>query len=198
MTDYSQAGEQALILKALEHYDHEANKARFLEIGGWHPEQLSNTRALYELGWSGVIIEPSPRPMQSFLDAYGFDERITLIQAAVAMETGLMPMYVTDDALSTSSEDEYQRWKDAAKFRGKMLVPTITLEQIGNQFGGFDFVSIDAEGTSADLCLKLWSLGQFPPVICCEHDGRTTELMATGSSHGYTMKGNDTNLVMWR
>jgi FkbM family methyltransferase len=180
--------------------------SRFLDIGAWHPTRFSNTRALYELGWSGVMIEPSPQPMLNLLDVYGFDERVTLIQAAVSLECGLVPLHITDDATSTSSGEQYERWRNdgpagekGSKFRGHVYVPTITLEQIANQFGGFQFWNIDAEGSSADLFLQMLKLGLYPAVVCCEHDERAKEILTAATAQHYRcVLVNSTNLVVVR
>ena len=195
MQDYSQSGEQAAILDAFEG----RAPGMFLDIGGWNPTVFSNSRALYELGWAGLIIEPSPGPMLSLLAAYGEDTRVRLIQAAVAINPGLLTLHVTDDAVSTSSQDEYDRWKGTAKFLGSLIVPVITLEQIAAQFGGFDFWNIDAEGHSANLFLRMLALGYFPRCVCVEHDSRTTELLGAATAAGYRATlVNQTNLVVVR
>src|ERR1700683_5262801 len=84
MKDYSQYGEQAAILAAFAPTPKEGvvivQEARFLDIGAYHPTDKSNTRALFELGWSGVMIEPAPGPMRSLLAEYGNEPRIALIQ----------------------------------------------------------------------------------------------------------------------
>ncbi len=196
MTDYSQSGEQTAILAAFEGRE---CQRRFMDIGAWHPVQFSNSRALYELGWRGVMIEPSPQPMLNLIDAYGNDERITLIQAAVSLIPGFVSLHVSDDAISTASETEYERWKDAAKFRGRITVPVITLAQIAAQFGGFDFVSVDTEGTSAELFLQMLGLELFPTCVCVEHDGRLVEICEAATRNDYKLVfSNATNAVMVR
>jgi len=195
MQDYSQSGEQAAILDAFEG----AAPGLFLDIGGWNPLVFSNTRALYEVGWGGLIIEPSPGPMQTLLDAYGDDRRIKLLQACAAVRLGIQTLQVTDDAVSTSNPEEYERWKGIAKFRGSLMVPAITLEQIADQFGGFDFWNIDAEGHSANLFLHMLHIGHFPRCVCVEHDSRTTELLGAATAAGYRATlVNQTNLVVVR
>ena len=174
--------------------------ARFLDIGAWHPAQFSNTRALYELGWSGVMIEPSPGPMRSLLAEYGNDGRITLGQAAVALDSGpMIRLHVTDDAVSTSREEEYQKWKERGGFLGALMVPRITLAEIAAWFGGFDFWNIDAEGLSADLFLQALTIGLLPTCVCVEHDGRLVELANAATRQHYTMTySNATNAVFAR
>lgn len=194
LKDYSQYGEQTAIHTALAGHP----IGRFLDIGAWAPETFSNVRALYEIGWSGVCVEPSPGPMLGLLEAYGEEPRVTLIQAAMALESNrLIKLHVTDDAVTTESQAEYEKWKDAAKFRGSMIVPTVTLEQIANQFGGFQFISFDAEGLSAELFLKMLKIPWRPQCVCVEHDSRTTEILAAATAAGYKISlVNSTNVVM--
>lgn len=193
MTDYSQNGEQAAILEACK------GDGRFLDIGAWHATQFSNTRALYERGWGGVLIEPSPGPMLGLLGSYGRDERITLIQSAVSAHGGLVTMQITDDAVSTSDSGVYDTWKNTASYRGAMMVPSLTWRDIATQFGGFQFVNIDAEGASSQLFLAMLSQGIFPSAVCVEHDGRTTELLSAATPHNYkAVLVNGGNMVVTR
>lgn len=196
MKDYSQAGEQEVILRAFEEKPVEAK--RFLDIGAWNATDKSNTRALFEIGWSGVMIEPSPGPMHGLLAEYGNEPRVTLIISAVSLEPGLVKLIITDDAVSSPGGAHFETWKDSAKFIGSMLIPAITLDQIFNQFGGFDFVNIDAEGVSADLFLHMLGMGIFPTCVCVEHDGRTTALLDAASKLNYAGKVIGANLIVWR
>jgi len=233
--DYSQYGEQDHILKAvvdcwIAGVDPFPSHGTFLDIGSWHPTIFSNTRALIELGWSGVIIEPSPGPFINLMRAcvkcgdmpaevhvevdgrmpippmtcekcggtrYGYEPRLTFILAGVGLEAGLVSMKATHDALSTSSEAEYQKWKEVGGFYGRYLCPLITLEQIQSQFGGADFCNIDAEGVSCDLFLHALQLGWRPRCWCIELDrGREHEVLLAASGAGYVAHTTTGNVVL--
>jgi FkbM family methyltransferase len=196
---YSQYDEEGYIVAACHDATVRPSSGRFLDIGAWSAKDFSNTRALYELGWSGVMIEPSPGPMLGLLKEYGNDPRITLVQGAVTCEPGLIALHVTDDAVTTSNECEFEKWKDTAKFHGKMTVPGIPLDYIARQYGGFDFVNIDAEGISADLLLQALRLGWQPGCICVEHERREGEIIAAATPlHYHVVYGNGTNMVLRR
>lgn len=199
MKDYSQYGEQGAILKAIERLGGAGQKS-FLDIGAYHPTVFSNTRALFELGWRGVMIEPSPGPMLSLLKEYGEDDRITLIQACVGHDLNhWVELQVSDDAVSTTDKGVFEQWKGTAKYYGSMLVPAITLHEIANRFSGFDFVNIDAEGVSVDIFRDMLDLGMFPPVVCCEHDGRLVEILELATRQHYSgVFSNATNVVLAR
>jgi len=63
---YSQHDEQLYIVE----YFIDKPNSKFIDIGGFNPFKFSNTRCLYELGWSGVVVEPSPTCFQSFIKEY--------------------------------------------------------------------------------------------------------------------------------
>lgn len=192
---YSQFDEEAAILKAFIGY----GPGRFLDIGAWHPTTFSNTRRLYEHDWSGVMIEPSPGPVLNLLAEYGNADRVVLVQACVGLEPGLIAMHVTNDAVTTANDAVYQQWKDTVKFNGSMMAYCITMADISNRFGGFDFVNLDAEGSSVDLFLEMQRLGWTPRCVCVEHDDRMAELCGAATAAGYAVTySNGTNAVLVR
>ncbi len=128
---------------------------------------------------------------------YGVDERLTFVLAGVGITASLTQMRATHDALSTSSDQEYEKWKGVGGFYGRYLCPIITLEQIALQFGGFDMVNIDAEGVSCDLFLHALALGWRPRVWCVEIDrGREHEVGLAATNAGYVQHVTTGNVVM--
>ncbi len=196
---YSQYDEEQAILSAVGHIQN----GKFLDIGAYHPTVFSNTRALYERGWSGVMLEPSPEPFLSLLKEYGKEPRIELIQAAVTLEEpGLLRFHATADAVSTSDPASYEKWKDHAAFTGDFWAATITLDDVLEHFGPFDFVDIDSEGSSVDILERLWwNFEKNPPpaCVCVEHDGMIDKVQKMASQVGYReLYFNGTNLVFGR
>lgn len=180
---YSQNNEENLIAQVFDG----KTDGRFLDIGAYDAKLLSNTRALYERGWSGVMVEPSPGPMTTLLKEYGNDPRIILVMAAVTKCAGLVKMHATDDPISTSSEVALKIWQDDGyKFYGSFLAQSITLELLVYLFGvNFDFIDIDVEGGSADLFLAALTFPLRPRLYCVEHDHRHAELVPIAAKKGY-------------
>jgi FkbM family methyltransferase len=188
---YTQGQEERFILDALG-----GHIGRFLDIGAFHPKVFSATRALYELGWSGVMIEPSPGPFRALMDEYGNDDRIELICAAIGKDRGLKKFYSSDDAIGTLEREHFDKWSKHAKYNGSFWVPTLTISDILEQFGAFEFVNIDTEGISASICLDLAKSQMRPRCICVEHDGRQAELLDAWQQRGYRpLLSNAENLV---
>lgn len=192
---YSQNNEQEVLLSFLP------KTGRFLDIGAFHPTQLSNTRALYEMGWSGVMVEPSPGPMISLLREYGNDDRITLIQAAIDPHLGgLTHMHITDDAVSTSSESVRKIWDKEGGYFGRVWVPLMPASALASGLGLFDFVDIDAEGQSADIFLAMLGIETCRPICyCVEHDSREAEITKAAAKAGYSVAAaNGENIIFRR
>lgn len=192
---YSQFDEEQAILDVCLKND----TGTFLDVGAWHPTDKSNTRALFEAGWSGVMIEPAPEPFLSLLKEYGHEPRVQIICAALGWERGLAKLHVTADMLSTLSDEHRAKWEQVAAYYGQFWTPVVTWDDIFNQFGGFEFVNIDAEGTSVELFFKLLETAARPTCICLEHDGRLVEAAARATAQGYRITySNGTNVVMAR
>jgi FkbM family methyltransferase len=187
-----------------------------LDIGAWSAADKSNSRALIEKGWEAVLVEFAPGPLRKLVYNYGPEGRrqtcvddiqvsevgsqaITIVGAAFALEPGLIEMHITDDAVSTNSLENYDVWKERGNYIGKLWVPTVTMEDIFNRFGegGFDFVSIDTEGSSVDIALAFLKTEMFPKCYCIEHDKKTHDLLSVALNRGYQARYlNDTNIVL--
>src|SRR5690348_16493090 len=127
---YSQNEEEAAILQACAGID----GGRFLDIGAWHHSQFSNTRALYEKGWRGVLVEPAPGPLKELVREYGGVHGMYVIGAAVGVAPEVRPLQITDDALSTTEVERAKEWDSIAKYYGSLWVPFLTVRQILEQF----------------------------------------------------------------
>jgi len=80
---YSQGNEEAFIV---EWFD--GRRGRFLDIGASDGIRYSNTRRLFELGWHGVLVEPSPATFAMLLQNYRDHNEIMCVNCAVASEGG--------------------------------------------------------------------------------------------------------------
>jgi FkbM family methyltransferase len=182
---YSQGDEEKYILQAVAAF---TTDGRFLDIGAWHAKNLSNTRALFERGWSGVMVEPSPEPFLNLLREYGLNHQIQLVCGAVGVDHFITKFQASSDALTTSNEQNYERWKAVGGFYGSFYVPVITIPDIIERFGDdFDFVSIDAEGNSVDLFHALLATEIRSKCICVEYDSRADECIAAAAGKGYRL-----------
>lgn len=202
---YSQNDEQAHILKWVEYNEAKVVASgcepsrRLLDIGAWDPKTFSNSRALIEAGWGGVLIEPSPIPFAALINAYVDREDITLLNGAVSCMDDFMWMDTTPDALSTFDAGEREKWESRGTKFQRRLVPTWTIETLLTAFGGFAFVNIDTEGNAVDIAREYLATGQEPYCICVEHNRRIEELMKYAQPRGYAaVHITDENVILAR
>lgn len=191
---YSQRDEEKHILEAVK----DCSRKRLLDLGAWDPKVFSNSRALIEQGWGGVLVEFSPRPLRALIEEYKSRADVEVVAAAVGVIDGLQQFALTDDAVSTTTNSEqFQTWKKAGNYYGRALVPVIALTTLLERFGAFDFVSIDTEGSSVDLLKALLATEMFPQCICCEHDGRVIELLQMARARSYhSVYESEENIVL--
>lgn len=195
---YSQFDEDTTIVRLLGD-----TKGRVLDIGAWDPKTFSNSRLLIERGWPAVLVEFSPAPVRALVQEYGARDDVQILQAAMTLDGngGFGRFDISDDGLSTNTEAIRTKWNEKGGYYGHLWVPQLTFERLFFQFGGgFEFVNIDTEGTSADLAVQLLTTyQQRPKVLCVEHDDRILELQIAAQTVGYRIAhANGTNLILAR
>lgn len=187
---YSQNGEEKVILDIFG--DH---VGRFLDIGAWDGKTFSNTAALVDLGWNGVLVEASPHSFDALANRYEGNDRLQLVCAAmVTRAEGPVLLHETPDALSTTVAAHRDKWASQARFR-PIHVGTFDWRQLIDAFGdSFDMVTIDTEGTSALLYFSMPPRIR-PRVIVIEHDSRVDDILAHAGD-AYRMVYHDGNNVI--
>lgn len=148
MRRYSQSKEQDIILRYFRN-----RRGVFLSLGENDGITLSNVRALFEKGWTGVCVDASPRAFERLSALYA-GTTVECYNVAIAERVGELMFHESgthlgtgDVALvSTLMEQERKRW---AKENFETIpveatdVPTLLLRSAHKRF---DFVSIDVEG----------------------------------------------------
>lgn len=176
MKDYSQNGEQAIILN----YFKEKNGC-FLSIGENDGQTLSNVRALALSGWTGTCVEPATEAFSKLQELY-VDTPIECFNVAIGTENGRIAFYdmgthlgkEDTSLLSTINKKEIDRWKGTVEFRETECTSWTfeTLEQ-NSLYLTYDFISIDAEGMDYEI------LKQIPltdvKMVCVEYNGKDEE-----------------------
>jgi FkbM family methyltransferase len=147
----------------------------FMDIGGFHPFQLSNTRKLYELGWKGIYLEASLICFDSFVKEYNNDDRITLFNKAVVSNDNNAEKIVlfesNGDAVSTTSPEHVSKWQKSGIIYKPVEVETIKTSKLENLYPVVDFLSIDVESTNFEIFSSFTdSYISNVKMLCIEHD----------------------------
>jgi FkbM family methyltransferase len=180
---YSQNSEESYIVD----YFKDKKLGKFMDIGGFNPFMFSNTRKLYEFGWDGIIVEPSPTCFKSFIDEYEGNDRIALLNIAVGDTTDHIKFYESEgDAVSTTDIDHKNKWAKCGVPYREITVPIMETESFFNTYcKGVDFLSIDTESTNMGIFRKIPSwVWESISCICIEHDGAYVEIKGTLVDYG--------------
>lgn len=196
---YTQNNEEEHILR---HFDGRP-AGRFMDIGAFAAMDLSNTRALVERGWKGVMVEPSPVPFTGLLKAYGSTAGIELVNAAVTDGApGLVEWFDSGgDAISTTVTDHRDKWAASGIKYTRSWVYMMPMSALFDRFGfDFDFLSLDVESANFQLftALPLDRLERLRMIVI-EHDNQWQEMLRRASPHGYSLVAiNGENLILSR
>lgn len=176
---HAQHGEDVVLHRALR----TVARGRYVEVGANHPERLSITRAFYDLGWSGVTVDPvaayaelhrQERPRDTFVQAAVTD------QDAEEVEFHLFP----DTGLSTLDADVAGRHQAAGREPVAVTVPArrldAVLEDAGLQGEELHFLVVDTEGAEAQVLRSLDLTTWRPWVLVVE----STVPLGTEQTHG--------------
>lgn len=188
---YSQNQEEQHILNYFQ-----GQIGRLLDIGANDGKTLSNSRALLEQGWHGVLVEPSPSAFDRLSEnSLGLD--VHLIQTAIGAKKGKVEFHESGEhlgngdtsLLSTLVKDETTRWGDTVEFK-KIKVPAVTIAAFLESFPGpYDFITIDTEGMDWTILQGIDLTETQTRCVCIEHNGNTEMLnnfITYCAQHGLT------------
>lgn len=199
---YSQNNEQEVISEVFGDF-----VGGFLDIGACDGRLNSNTLALVEKGWSGVLVEPSPRAFVKLQELHGANPKLVLIHAAVSLSHDLAPFWDGPSALGYSTTEEGNRikWDHLCAFENQFWMPTLPLMDLMpfvmglGYLSSFDLLSLDTEGTSVQLFQSFPFSMVKPRVVCVEHDGLIPDCQAVADRYGYReIARNAENLIYVR
>lgn len=184
---YSQNDEQQVIEAFFE-----GRHGRFLDIGAYDGITFSNTRRLLELGWFGVVVEPSPRNLVKLLKAMEpFASRCVVIASAVGSGNRMAQLYV-DDTVERG-------WAATIAPEGRvsvlnanpmcLMVSVIDVNTV-MEYGPYQFLSLDAEWMDFEILESMDPRWLEPlELICAEpSDHKARERMkAWFQERGFTL-----------
>ena len=171
---------------------------KLLDIGAFDGMTFSNTHALMKQGWEGIFVEASPKMVAACQrNLKGLNAHIC--QACIVHEpvTGMIPFYDNDQATATTSTAHVEKWKALTPFEPIMLMP-VHYKSILSVYGKtFDMVSLDIEGQSAELFMKIFPEMPEVDLWVVEHDDRKEEIKALAQGFACLYE-NGENVVLGR
>lgn len=144
---------------------------RLLDIGAYDGRTFSNTLALLESGWQGVLVEGSPSVFVHLVTNTKH-VNVELVNACIVpFASDLVTLYDNNGAVATINERNHEIWKAKTEFN-PITVMTCNSSRLLKRFGtNFDMVNIDVEGGSVDLLEDLVPHMRDVKMWVIEHDG---------------------------
>ncbi|MGF1654426.1 MAG: FkbM family methyltransferase [Actinomycetales bacterium] len=163
---YAQNGEDVVLRRALRDVDHGC----YVEVGGNDPTELSVSRAFYDAGWQGVVVEPVTAYARRFRAERPRD---TVVEAAVTSTPGPVTLHQIDDTgLSTLSGDVAEHQQRSGWDVHDVEVAGRRLDEVLDEHlpPGRDvhFLVVDVEGAEADVLASLDLARHRPWVLVVE------------------------------
>lgn len=137
----------------------------YIDVGANDPVDCSITKHFYDSGWSGINVDPAPKPFASIARARKRDINLNV---ACSNRSGSMTLHAARiSALSTFSEEEVVIHRKQGFEFDTITVPVVTLASICAEHvreRQIDFLSIDVEGHEREV-LEGADLRRFRPRV---------------------------------
>ena len=144
---YAQNYEDVLLHRALA----EVENGFFIDVGAWHPDQDSVTRAFSERGWRGINIDPLESSLSLFKARRPRDVNLVVF---VGERSGTVDFFEIDGTgLSTSDADAAAGYRASGYDVQTRPVTTATLVEICDAYapGTVHFLKVDCEGSERSV-----------------------------------------------
>lgn len=174
--DYSQLGEQMVVMNILGRMDQSKINKVYIDIGAFHPYKGSNTYKLYLKNWRGVVVDPNPNKTKQFSSERPQD--ICLTKAVIPdswtiTEVEMRSSGALDARESITPELNKNNHLDQETNRDSYIAKTIKISDVlqicVEKLGMPAFMSVDIEGLEGDL-IQGTDFVKYPiPVLCIEH-----------------------------
>lgn len=210
--DYSQSGEQWILLDWLGRCGALRSTPRFLDLGAFDGYTGSNTRALSDQGWEGVLVEADARAFLRLQANHAGNAKMTFINAAVVGEevpkskgsktrsikvnnslsrvARVRKFWDAGDQISTV----FQNHELGERVKGHWWVGCVTPYDIALALGSeFEVVSLDVEGSDLDVVRALAPVLTHTRIVITEdimpygdfEPGYYERLMRAWAAHGF-------------
>ncbi len=187
---FSQEGEDMILRRIFGH----KKNGFYIDIGAFHPQNLSNTYFFYQLGWRGLNIDAMPGSMKIFNQIRPRD--INLEKAISHTKETLTYYEFNAPNLNGFSEElslARDGWKVGeweAQLLNKSEITTYTLAEVLNEYlienQVIDFLSVDVEGLDYQVLMSNdWS--KYQPNIVLVEDLEITSLDRINNSKIYNL-----------
>lgn len=179
----SQHGDQEIIFAFF--ITHPPKNHIAVDVGAFGRD-MSNTFALLELGWKGLLIEANPDRCKVIEKEFaGLD--VTIVNAGVGSSKKRMPLHLHSELGHDSLLPD---WYPQDKTDGKVVIDVYPLETLLREHAipvDFDLLSIDTEGMDDKIIRKLFTGSDFRPRLIVTECTSYGDPIGLFKRFGYTL-----------
>ena len=194
---YSQHDEELYILDFFKNKE----TGTLLEIGAYHPELFSNSRALILKGWEAFLVEASPECFDTIYNFYKRNSKVHVYNTALNNYDGNMIFYNSSGAVATGRKQHYDIWKNIQKDFVEIEIPCLCWKTFYNYIFNkkFDFISIDIEGMDFEVLKQIDLDETGTSLVCIEHTYELTDIIDYLAKYNFSViHTNGENLIVGR
>ena len=173
--------------KVVEYFSGKTD-GKFIDIGAFHIETFSNTRALYLNGWKGIMVEPAPINWKAIADHYANDSEMVVLNVAIGDNNGEIDFYDSGgDAVGSSALSHTSKWEAAGVKYTKIKVQQVGVVEFMEKYArDCDMLSLDTESSNMSIFRLIpdWVWERLVLAVI-EHDGSYKEINKKLSSFGF-------------
>lgn len=181
--NFSQHGDQEIIFEYFS--KHPPLYERLVDVGAFGRD-MSNSFALLELGWKGLLIEPNPDRVQVIKEEFkGLD--VEVLNIGISDDVGELPLHLHSELGHDSFDSD---WHLPDKTGKVLTVPVQPLSKVLGEKGlpyNFDLLSIDAEGWDERIIKYLFAKSRFRPTLVVTECTSYADAEGLFGSYGYEL-----------
>lgn len=160
MISYAQNFEDVILNRAFG----DRTEGFYIDVGAWDPVVDSVTKHFYDLGWSGINVEPAIEPFAALLTQRPRDLNLKVALGDRSETRDFCE--VMDSGLSTLNTDVLP---DLSKYGFEHVVRSVEMTTLGDLCqshvdGPIDFIKIDVEGWE-EAVIRGGDWGVFRPAV---------------------------------
>jgi FkbM family methyltransferase len=168
---YAQHGEDLVLVEMVSDIPY----GFYVDVGAFDPVRWSNTFALYQRGWSGLTVEPSPGRSNHFAARRPRDRHVEC--AVSSSERSVTLFRLGDQGWATALNSTSRTFIESRGFDGMVtegtVVPARRLDELLDEYlppgRTLDVLSIDVEGMDLDVLYSNdWS--RYRPAVVIIED----------------------------
>jgi FkbM family methyltransferase len=160
---YTQNNEEALILSHFANRN--ASELTVLDIGANDGKTFSNSLKVIELGWNGILIEPSPKAFALLTNLHGFKQNVMCYPIAITNQNGMFQLQESSSLLnqgdtslvSSLKQEETVKWANNNVRFNPVNVMGMDFKSFleTSPQKKFNLISIDVEGYDYDVLSQI-------------------------------------------